>query len=53
MGPLGIVDASPVGDRFAGMVDAEEQCLVQKFIPHPTVEGLAVPMSRMGLPGAM
>lgn len=53
MGPLGIVDAGPVGDRFAGMVDAEEQGLVEKFIAHPAVERLAVPMSRMGLPGAM
>lgn len=29
MGPLGIVGVGPAGDGLAGMVDAEEQRLVQ------------------------
>ena len=44
MGPLGVVGVGPACHGIAGMVDAEEQCLVQEFIPHPAVERLAVPI---------
>ena len=50
MGPFGVVGLGPAGHGLAGMVDAEEQCLVQEFIPHPAVEGFAVPVLH-GLPG--
>ena len=52
MRPLGVVGVGPVGDRLAGMVDAEEQGLVQHLATHPAVEGLAFPFC-MGFPGAM
>ena len=44
MGPLGVVDVGPAGHGVAGMVDAEEQGLVQELVTHPTVEGFAVPI---------
>lgn len=42
MGPLGVVGIGPAGHGFAGMVDAEEQGLVQQLVAHPTVEGFAI-----------
>ncbi len=42
MGPFGVVGVGPFSDSLAGMVDAEEQRLVQEFIPHAAVECLAV-----------
>ena len=39
------------GDSGAGMAEAEEQGLVQEFIPHPSVERLADAVSRAACPG--
>src|SRR5690606_26658540 len=42
MRPLGVVDVGPASHGLTGMVDAEEQGLVQKLIAHAAVESLAV-----------
>ena len=39
MRPASVVVFGPFRDSVARMLDAEEQCLVQQFIPHPPVEG--------------
>jgi hypothetical protein len=43
----------PAGHGLAGVVDAEEQGLVHHLVAHAAVEGVAIAVSRMGLPGAM
>lgn len=50
MGPLGVVAMGPAGHGITGMVDAEEQGLVQQLVAHPTVEGFAIAVLH-GLPG--
>ena len=35
VGTLGVVGVNPVGDGVAGVIDAEEQGLVEKFVAHP------------------
>ena len=40
--PRGIEILSPFGDGAARMIDAEEQALVQKLVPHPSVEALDI-----------
>lgn len=42
MGALGVVGVGPARHGLAGMVDAEEQGLVEKLVAHPTVERFAV-----------
>ena len=42
MGTLGVVGLDPIGDGIAGVVDAEEQGLVEKLVAHPAVERLGI-----------
>lgn len=51
MRPVVGVVGDPAGDSGAGMAEAEEQGLVQEFIPHPSVERLADAVSRAACPG--
>ncbi len=40
--PCVVEIVSPFGDDAACMIDAEEEALIQQFIPHTTVEGVDV-----------
>ena len=42
MRPLGIVVGDSRGDRFAGVIEPEEQGLVQKLVSHAAAEALDV-----------
>jgi len=44
MGPCSVVIGHPVGDDAAGVVEAEEQRLVQEFVAHLRIEDLADPV---------
>lgn len=41
MRALLVVIIGPFRDLCPGMIEAEEQALIQKFVPHPTVEAFA------------
>ena len=41
MRTLVVVIFSPIRDAGSGVIEAEEQALVEKFVPHPAVEALA------------
>ena len=42
--PITVEVSEPAGEHGAGVVDAEEQGLVQEFIPQPSLEALADPV---------
>lgn len=44
MRSAGVVIGRPVRDRLTRMIEAEEQGLVQQFVPHPPVEGFHEPV---------
>src|SRR5690348_7437718 len=44
MRPAGVVVDSPGGQLLAGVVEAEEQALVQQLVAHPAVERLDEPV---------
>ena len=52
MGTLGIVGLDPIGDGIAGLVDTEEQGLVEKLVAHLAAEAarLRQPAARCALP---
>jgi hypothetical protein len=41
------------GDHLAGLIEREEQRVIQQLVSHPAVEALDVAVSHMGLPGIM
>jgi hypothetical protein len=38
MRTLAVVVAGPIGNLGAGVIEAEEQGFVEKFVPHPAIE---------------
>ena len=50
--PRLVVILGPGRDHIAGMIEVEEQRLVQKLITHPAIEALDMPFC-IGLPGAI
>lgn len=53
MRSLGVVGEGSAGRGLTGVVEAEEQGLVQPLVARPAVERRAGAVSRMGLPGAI
>ena len=42
MRPCGVVVLDPRGDHLAGLIEREEQCLIQQLVPHLAIEALDV-----------
>ena len=42
MRPCGVVIDGPVADELAGLIEIDEQALVEKFVAHAAVEGFDI-----------
>lgn len=51
--PFGVVVGDPFGDQIARVGDVAKQRLIQKLVPHSTIEAFHEAVSRIGFPGAM